>query len=159
LPLARSPKRRSTPAVGVQHVPLAIGYYDSAPSTLVSDFNHLSKKSAMDRIFVDPLLAYKKSSSNTETVHAASDNRDDGNGIIDSRDDLVNGSRLLGRSIITTELIKSRIFEVNARFKPPLGLRVGPRCKKRCTVGVQTDLPTAQKSAGILGSGATAGTK
>jgi hypothetical protein len=34
LPLASSLKRRSGPDEGIQHVTLAIGYYNSAPSTL-----------------------------------------------------------------------------------------------------------------------------
>jgi hypothetical protein len=86
LPLARSLERHSTPAVGIEHVTLVIGYYNSTPATFIEDFDHLAKKSSVYSIVVDPLLAYKKANSNSETVHAASDNRDHGKmGVIDSR--------------------------------------------------------------------------
>jgi hypothetical protein len=97
LPLARSLERHSTPAVGIEHVTLVIGYYNNTPTTLINDFNHLAKKITVCSIVVDPLLAYKKTNSNSETFHAASDNRDHGKmGVIDSRNDLINGSRLQG---------------------------------------------------------------
>src|SRR3984893_8947426 len=61
LPLARSLKRGSSPAEGIEHVSPAIGYYNSASPTLVSDINPLGKKSAIHSIFVDPPLTDRKS--------------------------------------------------------------------------------------------------
>src|ERR1700730_512160 len=61
LPLARSMKCGSSPAEGIEHVPPAIGYYNSASPTLVRDINPLGKKPAVHSIFVDPPLADRKS--------------------------------------------------------------------------------------------------
>jgi len=41
MPLVRSLKRGSSPAEGIQHVTVAIRYYNSASPILVSDINHL----------------------------------------------------------------------------------------------------------------------
>jgi hypothetical protein len=73
-----------SPAEDIQHVTPAIGYYNSTPLTLVSDFNHLANKRATCRIFVDPLLTDRKSfhalttNPNSETAQAASGIRDHG---------------------------------------------------------------------------------
>jgi hypothetical protein len=51
----------SSLAERIQHVTPAIGYYNSALPTLLSDFNNLGKEPATHGIFVAPLLTDRNS--------------------------------------------------------------------------------------------------
>ena len=68
LPLARSLKRRGTPAEGIQHVTAVIGNQNSTPLTVIRYLNHLSKEGPKYRIVVAPLLADGKSNSHSEAA-------------------------------------------------------------------------------------------